>query len=36
VPRRVARVVEFLAGPVSDFVSGQVIRADGGGQIWTA
>lgn len=29
----VARVVEFLAGPMSDFVSGQVIRADGGGQI---
>lgn len=30
----VARVVEFLAGPMSDFVSGQVIRVDGGGQIW--
>ena len=32
----VARVVEFLAGPMSDFVSGQVIRVDGGGQIWPA
>ena len=32
----VARVVEFLAGPMSAFVSGQVIRVDGGGQIWPA
>jgi 3-oxoacyl-[acyl-carrier protein] reductase len=32
----VARVVEFLAGPMGEFVSGQVIRVDGGGQIWPA
>jgi 3-oxoacyl-[acyl-carrier protein] reductase len=32
----VARVVEFLAGPMGDFVSGQVIRVDGGGQTWPA
>jgi 3-oxoacyl-[acyl-carrier protein] reductase len=32
----VARVVEFLAGPMGDFVSGQVIRIDGGNQIWPA
>ena len=32
----VARVVEFLAGPQGDFVSGQVIRVDGGGQTWPA
>lgn len=32
----VARVVEFLAGPLGAFVSGQVIRVDGGGQLWPA
>jgi NAD(P)-dependent dehydrogenase (short-subunit alcohol dehydrogenase family) len=32
----VTRVVEFLAGPMGDFVSGQVIRVDGGGQTWPA
>lgn len=32
----VARVVEFFAGPMGAFVSGQVIRVDGGGQIWAA
>jgi NAD(P)-dependent dehydrogenase (short-subunit alcohol dehydrogenase family) len=32
----VARVVEFFAGPMGAFVSGQVIRVDGGGQIWPA
>lgn len=32
----VARVVEFFAGPLGAFVSGQVIRIDGGGQAWPA
>lgn len=32
----VARVVEFFAGPMGAFVSGQVIRVDGGGQTWAA
>jgi 3-oxoacyl-[acyl-carrier protein] reductase len=32
----VARVVEFFAGPHGAFVSGQVIRVDGGGQGWPA
>jgi 3-oxoacyl-[acyl-carrier protein] reductase len=32
----VARVVEFLAGPLGAFVSGQVLRVDGGGQAWPA
>src|SRR5690606_763298 len=32
----VARVVEFFAGPMGAFVSGQVIRVDGGGQPWSA
>lgn len=30
----VARVVEFFAGPQGAFVSGQVLRVDGGGQAW--
>lgn len=30
----VARVVELFAGPLGDFVSGQVLRVDGGGQCW--
>jgi 3-oxoacyl-[acyl-carrier protein] reductase len=30
----VARVVEFFAGPMGAFVSGQVVRVDGGGQAW--
>ena len=30
----VARVVEFFAGPLGAFVSGQVVRVDGGGQAW--
>ena len=30
----VARVVEFFAGPLGGFVSGQVLRVDGGGQCW--
>lgn len=32
----VARVVEFFAGPLGDFVSGQVLRVDGGSQCWMA
>jgi NAD(P)-dependent dehydrogenase (short-subunit alcohol dehydrogenase family) len=32
----VARVVEFFAGPLGTFVSGQVLRVDGGGQCWPA
>jgi 3-oxoacyl-[acyl-carrier protein] reductase len=32
----VSRVIEFFAGPMGAFVSGQVIRVDGGGQIWPA
>jgi 3-oxoacyl-[acyl-carrier protein] reductase len=32
----VARVVEFLAGPLGAFVSGQVVRVDGAGQGWAA
>lgn len=32
----VARVVDFFAGPLGDFVSGQVLRVDGGSQCWTA
>ena len=30
----VARVVEFFAGPLGAFVSGQVLRVDGGAQCW--
>ncbi len=32
----VARVVEVFAGPLGAFVSGQVLRIDGGGQSWAA
>jgi len=32
----VARVVEFFAGPLGAFVSGQVVRIDGAGQGWPA
>jgi 3-oxoacyl-[acyl-carrier protein] reductase len=32
----VARVVEFLAGPIGAFVSGQVLRVDGASQSWPA
>jgi len=30
----VARVVDFLAGPLGDFVTGQALRVDGGSQLW--
>jgi 3-oxoacyl-[acyl-carrier protein] reductase len=30
----VARVVEFFAGPMGQFVTGQVLRVDGGSQCW--
>jgi 3-oxoacyl-[acyl-carrier protein] reductase len=30
----VARVAEFFAGPLGAFVSGQVLRVDGGTQCW--
>jgi 3-oxoacyl-[acyl-carrier protein] reductase len=29
-----ARVAEVFAGPLGAFVSGQVLRIDGGGQCW--
>jgi 3-oxoacyl-[acyl-carrier protein] reductase len=32
----VARVVEFFAGPLGAFVTGQVLRVDGGAQLWPA
>lgn len=32
----VARVVDFFAGPLGQFVTGQVLRVDGGSQIWPA
>jgi 3-oxoacyl-[acyl-carrier protein] reductase len=32
----VSRVVEFFAGPLGDFVTGQVLRVDGGSQTWPA
>jgi 3-oxoacyl-[acyl-carrier protein] reductase len=32
----VARVIEFFAGPLGAFVSGQVVRVDGAGQAWPA
>jgi 3-oxoacyl-[acyl-carrier protein] reductase len=32
----VARVVEVFTGPLGAFVSGQVLRVDGGGQAWPA
>lgn len=32
----VTRVVDFFAGPLGAFVTGQVLRVDGGSQIWPA
>lgn len=30
----VARVVEFFAGPLGEFVTGEILRVDGGSQCW--
>jgi 3-oxoacyl-[acyl-carrier protein] reductase len=30
----VTRVIEFFAGPLGQFVTGQVLRVDGGSQLW--
>jgi 3-oxoacyl-[acyl-carrier protein] reductase len=30
----VARVVDFFAGPLGAFITGQVLRVDGGAQCW--
>lgn len=32
----VARAVEIFAGPLGDFITGQVLRVDGGAQTWPA
>jgi 3-oxoacyl-[acyl-carrier protein] reductase len=32
----VARVIELFAGPMGAFVSRQVLRVDGSGQLWSA
>lgn len=32
----VARAVEIFAGPLGDFITGQVLRVDGGSQCWPA
>lgn len=33
---QVSRIIEFFVGPMGAFVSGQVVRVDGGSQTWAA
>jgi len=35
-PIEIAKAVEFLVTPDSSFITGQVLRVDGGGQLWPA
>jgi 3-oxoacyl-[acyl-carrier protein] reductase len=35
-PNEIARVVEFLTSEASSYITGQVVRVDGGAQCWPA